>query len=1055
MFVQTSSVPACSKTVVLYAEPPTCEELSFTRSGNITNEGDRVRYKLQNVTDGFRNDIEFNSTGGRVDTSRFAIDETVSFSGWEDGDTFTAEVPGYDACVYEDTPSIPLCNEVLLNPRFEDEDLEFVGQRVEFIVSTDPLNFLTDLEHTLDGSEDNVRKKDPLVPNIFNDVMIVEGWRPGSVFQSVVTGHEDTCIATYTFPDITTETPICRSLDFDIDNIIRDGDTATIPTDIVVEEGYGDYEVSTDAGSAGSSFNETDSTVVVTGIEDGTTVTAQITEEDGTVNCIDTYTFRDTEECELVTLTKVDETDDRISFEATVEPDTFNLIATIDDGDIVNVEEEEGKITFDVINFDEDTELTVEAENSDVTACSKTYKRFPPQESLCLDLDVTPDSYDHTEDSSVLFRASTTPPNLPDGANFIWEIITRDANGDIISEETIDDEDETFRVSDLDGRQTIRVYVEDEYVEEGYECEAKMEGEVPYNLCPDLQIRRPGKPSFESAAYCPERGQPIILQPVGYGEFEDDVIWRAEGECNPLTGPIFTDGVQEARCELVTNIKNPVIIRGCNAASFITVKSVTQPEQCEAVIPPGPGEGDKPGEIFKEVVHSSFVSRDVNKVTYRVTYKPNFSFFSNVFDTVTLFDNIANVLPGQNPEFASLGILPGTLSPIPESMVVTDPTRGQLQISGNILSPDGVTISNLDALNIGEFVSIQYDAQLNSALRLTDACERLVNSCGENFINTAIDNFGQESSASLTALCPFILARGFGDVFLEQDFSTGIDIARCTSRPGAEGPVFTPAPPEENQIVSTGSELVGPSHRVCKEGGVEGYGDEVLGSISSSVCEVGLTLADRWQTETINNGIEVNILRIARNLIPFASSTISSLSEASLANLNPNPGSQVIIRDNADLTIGTVGETLTVDGQAKTIIVRNGNLKINSNIEYGAATDPTKPPVIAFLVINGNIEIDPGVTDLVGIYAAVAKDEGTGFIQRSAKSKNLITIRGSVFGDLEPLFNQTTAVGDLVRDRGAVTVIYDGRIVLNTPPGLEDIVEFNQYQTANGSDIFN
>ena len=60
-----------------------------------------------------------------------------------------------------------------------------------------------------------------------------------------------------------------------------------------------------------------------------------------------------------------------------------------------------------------------------------------------------------------------------------------------------------------------------------------------------------------------------------------------------------------------------------------------------------------------------------------------------------------------------------------------------------------------------------------------------------------------------------------------------------------------------------------------------------------------------------------------------------------------------------------------------------------------------------------------------------------------------------MFGDLEPLFNQTTAVGDLVRDRGAVTVIYDGRIVLNTPPGLEDIVEFNQYQTANGSDIFN
>jgi len=106
------------------------------------------------------------------------------------------------------------------------------------------------------------------------------------------------------------------------------------------------------------------------------------------------------------------------------------------------------------------------------------------------------------------------------------------------------------------------------------------------------------------------------------------------------------------------------------------------------------------------------------------------------------------------------------------------------------------------------------------------------------------------------------------------------------------------------------------------------------------------------------------------------------------------------------------------------------------------------------MVINGNIEIGPNVTEIDGIYAAVKDDEGTGFITRTETSSKTITIQGSVFGDIQPLFRSTTAVGDITLDRGAVTVLYDGRIIQNTPPGLEDVVEFNQFQTATGSSIY-
>ena len=101
------------------------------------------------------------------------------------------------------------------------------------------------------------------------------------------------------------------------------------------------------------------------------------------------------------------------------------------------------------------------------------------------------------------------------------------------------------------------------------------------------------------------------------------------------------------------------------------------------------------------------------------------------------------------------------------------------------------------------------------------------------------------------------------------------------------------------------------------------------------------------------------------------------------------------------------------------------------------------------------------VTEINGVYAVIPKGGEGGKIQWSTEenedgtSDKPILIRGSVYGDIDPLFAGVTAAGDLSKDRGGVTVIYDGRITRRVPPGLQDVIKFNQFQTAIGSPLFN
>jgi hypothetical protein len=306
-----------------------------------------------------------------------------------------------------------------------------------------------------------------------------------------------------------------------------------------------------------------------------------------------------------------------------------------------------------------------------------------------------------------------------------------------------------------------------------------------------------------------------------------------------------------------------------------------------------------------------------------------------------------------------------------------------------------------------------------------------------------------------------VVSRSFGDVFLEEGFEGTSDIARCTNKRNTEGPVFTPKERTPQELISSGSgAFSAPTHRICRESisenpnltgrELEGYNNP-LENFSSSVCEVSLFTSSSWTSEDIERNLRSNASRFNNVSNLNGVNTLNSLNASNLTtydSLNPNSDTKVYRKTNGDLTISADSEIFVNDGVAKTIIVEGHDLIINQNIKY-QTTNQAFPSQIAFIVIGGDVVVSPEVTHMIGAIAAVPDADGNGgFIRRAQDTNKLLTIRGSIFGDSGPLFAGTSNPGNLLTDQGAVTVIYDSGIILNTPPGLQSIIQFNQYQTV-------
>ena len=168
---------------------------------------------------------------------------------------------------------------------------------------------------------------------------------------------------------------------------------------------------------------------------------------------------------------------------------------------------------------------------------------------------------------------------------------------------------------------------------------------------------------------------------------------------------------------------------------------------------------------------------------------------------------------------------------------------------------------------------------------------------------------------------------------------------------------------------------------------------------------------------------------------------------------------RIYYRDG-DLTINNFIEFMNSTdfvNAAGTVIV-NGNLTINAGSNYDDSDALTRFRNLASVawIVKGDLYISPSVSDLAGNFIVIGNgqsvcDPGAGIsvpgcgeihtCYNSTACKNRLTVSGLMmarkfFLDREfPLGDQEASI------KGSELIIYDGRLLANTPPGMADFAE--------------
>ncbi len=437
----------------------------------------------------------------------------------------------------------------------------------------------------------------------------------------------------------------------------------------------------------------------------------------------------------------------------------------------------------------------------------------------------------------------------------------------------------------------------------------------------------------------------------------------------------------------------------------------------------------------------------------------------------------------------SSSALQGSLTLMPETVRVNNigecPSKGT-QTNCYIAPADilnGITLKNLNAEQV---VEITYRARISYSQILNDPtiCEK-GEICEEYFKNlghaewnisgssgTYSDSGWLEDSTRIQLFCQYILSRAAGDIFLENDLNYGIDINKCTPYKSGTGVIITPTTPDTPKLSSEGTPIVNKifqiGHEVCTTGQAgkldtdlnKLYGKDVS-QLSSQICEVKLQPGNPWQQEIIANSIKENITRVARWDAIEGNQSLNILLNDSQYKDNK------VFRVNGNLS---VDQAIEFGSGAKTFIVENGDLVIKGNLTYKTENlqiNSVKDiPSVAFIVLNGRVYVDKNVTNLVGVYYVQEGDKEvtTGdnkyrtdsgkLFSGSPSNKNDIsnkplTVEGSVYGDIQPLFKDRQYAGEPGKEnQAAITIRFDQRIMLNTPPALRDIISVSETQVA-------
>ena len=387
-------------------------------------------------------------------------------------------------------------------------------------------------------------------------------------------------------------------------------------------------------------------------------------------------------------------------------------------------------------------------------------------------------------------------------------------------------------------------------------------------------------------------------------------------------------------------------------------------------------------------------------------------------------------------------------------------------------TPSNFVINNLDNI---DYLYVYYKYSNNILLSEAFCDDLTYPDCGIELPNTATLRNKTDSTTydkddvKIIILCPYVLTRESGDVFFHDELENINSLEACYQIDDTTGLILRPTD-EDTPKYNTGYNPAGhgnqdpfeaPTHDICKMSNTEN-GDlpeeyqNTLKNFSSSVCEMKADVAEQWKEKFINDAIKANVAKLTRwNIGTFD-------------NSDPAVPSTGIVYTNQELTIGASG-AITIAGNpdtsipaARTYIIQNANLIIENNVTYddstAVLTNPKTIPSAAFIVIDGNIQISNNVTDLDGIFVAIdTEGDIDGEIQSKEGTERqeyemgkTLTIRGSLVGDISNLFKYRRAVGaNPYQNQGSIVVKYDERILLNTPPGLTDLLDIAQLRVAH------
>ncbi len=172
-------------------------------------------------------------------------------------------------------------------------------------------------------------------------------------------------------------------------------------------------------------------------------------------------------------------------------------------------------------------------------------------------------------------------------------------------------------------------------------------------------------------------------------------------------------------------------------------------------------------------------------------------------------------------------------------------------------------------------------------------------------------------------------------------------------------------------------------------------------------------------------------------------------SSSGLSGTFSGNGRRVIVDKNhtGSFILGESGALTLADGSATFII--KGDLYINNNVVYDseAVTNLANLPSFAFIV-EGDLFIDPSVTEVVGNYVVLGRPSepacptaasdtptGCGALYTGATADNPLTVHGILMAR-KFFFERTYSdITNLASER----INYDGRLLINTPPGFKDL----------------